>query len=383
MPLQQQIYVLCKQLDELEWALDDQLKDHPVSDRFLTETKQKAWDCNFEYLKTVYPQISPGSNQKLYNANLHFLQKYERLTFRIIALTPVEPIVSHQQFVEKSHFKPPPAFVEKTGNMRTADSFALISSLLREEREGEALELLCELPIALQKDVFDALYVVRGSPSLNDPIGHENFGEISFKNKEPRCASSPQQKACAVELVNLSLIFPHLISLLKDKNPVLFKKAFALLPEHIQNEIFAKHWEQMGKPTFRSSQEHLRRIAHNDFGRVSLLSMEARCDVPAEHKIRTLEAYLIDFRKKIGAAQALMRKVKEDWDKLEGIGGEEKDSIKKKSLQDLAKTIVPLFEGPVHEIEVEGFYHALGTAYVKMHPCLRPFFLQLMNYLGM
>lgn len=380
--LHQEILNSCKLLDQLEWALDDQLKDHPVSTQFLEKIDQTALACNQEYLKTIYPKIPPGSDRGLFCANLHFLQKYEHLTFRILALAPVEPVISYQEFVEKPPFKPPVFLPQATEGMSAAESLTLISSLLREERSDEALGMLWVLPITLQKDVFDALHVVRGCPSLEDSIGHENFGEISFKNKEPRCASSPQQKACAVELVNLFTVFLNLISLLKEKGSDSFKEAFFLLPGHIQNEIFRKHWELMGGPTFSHPQEALRKIAHYDFGRVSLLGLEARCDVSTDYKVRTLEAYLVDFRQKIMAAQVLVRSMREEWDKME-VFGEKKDSIKKKNLQDLAKAIVPVFEGSVKEIELEGSYHALGTAYVKAHPCLRPFFLQLMNYLEM
>lgn len=394
--IQQQILGYSRQLDQIQWRLDDQIRDHPISTEFVSETKYAIWKCYSKYLKRVHPNIQLGADKDLFHRNLHFLEKHERLTFRIMRLVPVEPIIVHQQFIERSQYIQRSSHAPLVETASSTESnlgidepssslLNRISMLLRQGDGSEALQALNRLPSPLQKNVFDALWIVRGRPSLTDPIGHENFGEISFNDKEPRCASSSQQKACAIELVKLSSLLSDLIPLLRKNDLVLLRRNVELLPIHIQNEIFRKHWEQMGSPSSNSPKEFHRKIAHHDFGRVSFLGLVEKCDVFVAHKIKTIEAYLIDFNQKIVRAQALTDQIKNDWNQLdsEEVSAEKKVSLKKKNLHDLSREIVPLFEGKTISVEVDSdaSYHALGMSYINSYPCLKPFFLQLMNNL--
>lgn len=396
--LGQQILSFSRQLDQIQWNLDDQLADHPISTEFLSEIKQRVWVCFSQYLAVVYPNIQLG--KRIFEDNLHFLEKHERLTVKIMQLVPVEPVLTHQQFVERSHFKPQSScapLAEISRSIEPVESASLllsqISNLLRQGNDSEALRVFNEsLPLSLQKNVFDALWIIRGQPSPSDPIGHENFGEISFKNREPRCASTPQQKACAIEWVKLSSVFLDLITVVKKNDLALLRREFEVLPVHIQNEIFKKHWEQMDCPTSNSPRDTLRKIAHPDFGKVSFLGLVPRCDVFAAYKVKTLEAYVVDFNQKITIAQTSTERIKVGWDKM-GLDPElcakEQTSIKKNNLHHFAKEIVPLFEGPT-ALKIDaikdvsgGSHHLLGESYVGIHSCLRPFFLQLMNNLNL
>lgn len=87
-------------------------------------------------------------------------------------------------------------------------------------------------------------------------------------------------------------VISKMIEFLAKNDDVNFKKAMSVLPVQTQNEMYRKHWEMMGSPTKTSSDSYLRSIAHSDFGRVSLLGLESRCDVSSAKKIQTLQTFM-------------------------------------------------------------------------------------------
>ena len=381
--VQQEILSSSRQLDQIQWALEDQLRDHPVSTETLAETNEKLRQCFTKYLIDVLPKIQLGADQNLTQANLHFLEKYQYL-LKNRQIELIEPTLDHRQYADRSQ-RPvevvsPPVPESFAEDELLSVRLNKVACVLCHGSDTEVLQALNRLSSPLQQSFIDSLWVVRGRPILTECMGHKNFGEILF-------TSSPQQKGCAIELVKLSLMFSDLISILNKNDLVQLRNYFENLPVHIQNEIFGKHWEQMGSPTSKSPKEFLRKMAHDDFGRVSFLGTESRCDVFPYLKVKTLEAYLIDFNQKIATAQALTEQIKGEWNQLD-LNEEEyiekKVSTKKKNLQYLAGAIVPLFEGkepkPLMTKLCES-YHALGKAYVETYPCLKPFFLQLMNNL--
>lgn len=103
---------------------------------------------------------------------------------------------------------------------------------------------------------------------------------VSFAPKAPQVEKEDQA------------VIREMIQLLTENNKVNFKKAMEALPVPTQHEIYRKHWEMMGSPKKTSHDGHLRSIAHSDFGRVSLLGLDSRCDVAPEKKIQTLQAFM-------------------------------------------------------------------------------------------
>src|SRR5580698_3052523 len=67
------------------------------------------------------------------------------------------------------------------------------------------------------------------------------------------------------------------------------KQIFDALPSEIQKAICFKHWQNCGSPTRENA---LSKMAHDNFGEVSLLGTEERCNVSVEKKVATLTAYL-------------------------------------------------------------------------------------------
>jgi hypothetical protein len=82
------------------------------------------------------------------------------------------------------------------------------------------------------------------------------------------------------------------IQLLQKKDGAGFKTSIETLPIPFQHQLFRKHWEMMGQPLKTSEDSYLRSIAHDDFGRVSLLGIVNHCSVTDEQRIRTLNALI-------------------------------------------------------------------------------------------
>ncbi len=157
-----------------------------------------------------------------------------------------------------------------------------VSYLLRHEKEADALNEFNQLPKEVKGAIYGALWIVRGRPTDQNPIAHLNFGEVSFYNQEKRCYSTPKQKACAVELFKTQASIREMIALFEQNNSADAIKIFHTLPPQIQNEIYGMHWIACGKPTPDSKDDYLRSIAHIDFGKVSFLGLEERCNVGPE-----------------------------------------------------------------------------------------------------
>ncbi len=278
-------------------------------------------------------------------------------------------------------------------NANTSLSVALIriSYLLRNNDEAGAIKEFERLPTPIQQSIYAALWAVCGRPTDNHPMAHPNFGEVSFKNREQRCQSTVEQKASAIELCMTKAQVLDIIELLKQNKNEQAKNLFLSLPAQIQGEVYGKHWEVCGKPTGEHQDESMRRIAHNDFGKVSFLGLEERCNVPSSKKVEALQACLPLLSQKNIAAQNLVDSTNNYWKSVdqESSKGYEKNNKKKESLHAFAKEILPLFLGKDCIIEIptppinpntqkpSDSYVAQAGAYVEKYPCLRPFFLQL------
>lgn len=98
----------------------------------------------------------------------------------------------------------------------------------------------------------------------------------------------------------------------------------------------------------------------------------------------------IGYAGEVPLVQAVARQTQLAWLKMDmnlEMTGETKDAIKRENLHSLVSRVVPLLSGnalPVSRLSLEAgaSYHALASAYMNQHPCLRPVFLQLMNYLA-
>lgn len=84
----------------------------------------------------------------------------------------------------------------------------------------------------------------------------------------------------------------QIVHLLENNQETEAIALFRKLPETVQNHAFKKHWKCMGKPTPESQDSRLRSMAHPDFGRVSLLNQDPRCQASSQEKARTMKAVL-------------------------------------------------------------------------------------------
>ncbi|MBS0604867.1 MAG: TIGR02452 family protein [Verrucomicrobia bacterium] len=414
-------------IDELGWVIEENSQNGTISQ----DLQKKIIDGitaagkNLVFLRQVVDQhVRPDylgatldEGDAMFDGLKHAEKKHEMLVRKFTSLTPVGNVISHQQFSKHAQFPTttlspiqlPSSTVIQTGpflaqrkvvsfkvepatgstEVRAASSpsvlLSRISFLLRHNNEPQALQEFEQLPPDIQKSVYLGMWIVRGRPMPGNPIAHDNFGEVSFKNQEPRCASSPQQKACAVELIKTQVAMMEMMQLFARKDMAAAKAVFESLPQQVQNEIYGKHWEVCGKPTDKSPEESLRKIAHSDFGKVSFLGLDPRCDVPMEKRIETITICMSEFKKKSEAAQTATAQTAADWTNIDFNGslkGPQKNDHKCQSLLGLAKAIVPLFMGNI-AIEApqiqEKSYKALAAAYVQKYPCLKPYMLQLVN----
>ncbi len=300
--------------------------------------------------------------------------------------------IQHQSIPLKERkivsFSIAPHQAENVGTPSLLIALSRISYFLRNNNEKQAMEEFKLLPKNIQDSIYCALWIIRGrpTPETNPSIAHMNFGEVSFFNSEERCASSVQQKACAIELCIHKAAILDMIELLNQNKFDEAIKIFNTLPERIQGEIFGKHWEVCGKPTSNSEDEELRKISHLDFGKVSFLGSEERCNMPLHKKAEALCAYLSQLTEKYKNCQEPIDAQVKNWGEIDKNGfmkGLEKNKAKKESLDSLAQQIVPLFLGHDFKVETpnikEDSHKAYAAAYVAKYPCLKPFFLQLCN----
>ena len=169
-----------------------------------------------------------------------------------------------------------------------------------------------------------------------------------------------------------------MVELLEQKDMEKFKKVCTELPAQLQNRIYHKHWEEMGRPTEQSKEAALRKIAHPDFGRASFLGLDKRCDVLPERKAATLGALIADVRQ---IRQSIVQ-IRDLWEKIDtdqSFSGSEKNIQKKNSLSALARGIIPFFT--TDEVKspnlLQDSFKGYAAAYAERYACLQPFFLQL------
>ena len=227
-----------------------------------------------------------------------------------------------------------------------------ISYLLRNNNEAQALEECKTLPDGVKLAVFGALWVVCGKPMPGHPMHHDNFGEVSFFDLEPRCKSTPQQKACAVELFITQHRLYDMISLLKENKFEQAKALFSKLPEQVQGQIKA-----------------------------SFLSPDIACAQKAED----LSQYLAAFKNSSIKIQGL---VPNELVRFKGIDvaqnmtGSQKTDAKIDAIHAFATQIIKQFFGQgcrCGSPDANPSFKGFAAHYAKMHPILKPFLLQLIN----
>ncbi len=392
-----QLMDITYRLDKIDWRIEYQTRDHPITTEFFLKMKQELHECFKDYTRRTYTHMIPGCGDELLRLSGYIFEKYERVFQKVFNLGVPKSIPSHQPLVLEG-ISNTAIICPSFQGTQVSCAIERLSFHLRNWNNPEALAAFNELPPYVQKEIYDALWIVRGCPSVEHGIGHENFGEVSYKGREPRCASTPRQKACAVELVKMQTAVLEMIQCLERGDMDGCRKALETLPLEMQHAFYRWHWELIGRPTKNHPDESLRKIAHWDFGRVSFYGLEPRCVVSVEKKIETCEAYLIDLKLRNSIAQKLVEVKKAEWYKNEidrDMPREDRIFIKKKDLHFLAMEIVPLFLGAeilvvppepvIHSLtgEQDDSYATLASGYVEKYPCLRPFFLQMINTLDM
>ncbi|GEM_PF-1414823 len=403
-------------LDEADWAMSDVTRG-PVSQQTQELFKKTISHAESEYqylignlkenkgplasdssldhlntkinrLKTKYNISSSSVQSSLQVAFFQAVKAGEILPRGLPTSTsPTQPIVQPQPLAKRNISfnisqvqEPSPVPVAQS-----APSVSLtlnrISFLLRNNNEQQALKEFQTLPHDVKQSIFSALWTVRGKPMPGNPIADSNFGEVSFFNLKSQCSSTSQQKACAVEFVTTENSIREMISLLKQDKFEEAKAIFLTLPSQIQGSIYGKHWEVCGKPG-RGHPMH-----HNDFGKVSFLKEEQRCDVSCEKRAEALNAYLPELLKSSAIAQELVPTEIESWKGIDFSrqAGQQKNEAKKASIHAFSAKIIRAFFGEKAEIKIPNVTHdsckALAAAYVASYPFLKPFLLQLENTL--
>ncbi|GEM_PF-4802927 len=132
----------------------------------------------------------------------------------------------------------------------------------------------------LSRDICELFFDSRDVPFSTEDLEHIRNKFFRLNQKIVSLVASEDKIVCEA------------IRFLQKKEEANFKKTFESLPIAIQHQLFRKHWELMGEPKKTSEKSYLRKIAHRDFGRVSMLCLDSRCVVSDEQRIRTLEAFL-------------------------------------------------------------------------------------------
>jgi uncharacterized protein (TIGR02452 family) len=190
----------------------------------------------------------------------------------------------------------------------------------------------------------------------------------------------------------IDMMLVNMIHLLKGNQFDEAMIVFSSLPNQIQSDIFGKHWEVCGKPSKESKEESLRKMAHDQFGKVSFLDTVKECKVPNAKRAEAVEKCLPLLQEKILAAKEATHKTALKWDQIDQspIPGTEKNEKKKASLDALIKSeLFPLFYGKKLVCETPdcavnpntglpgSSIQAYLAAYAKKYPCFSPFCLQL------
>ncbi|MGC1878258.1 MAG: TIGR02452 family protein [Rhabdochlamydiaceae bacterium] len=387
-----------ERIDRLQWDLEAEESVDKISDRTIGCAEKTLYNIREEFkkCKPTFPQEVSCQ---------HLEEKLNRFEKKLVSLKPSGTTVNDQLFKKSAVFAPSPtkglaspevkAKLDQPAKIYKPLSFSIaeasqgsqklsnlqildrISYLFRHEKEQQALAEFGHLPRPIQEAIWQALSDVKGIPLVQ--------AEAAFKSQPgEKCYSTPQEKACAVELAKTHAALIEIIEAFRRKDSDSAYKIFKNLPSQIKNEIFGKHWKEMGSPVDPNP------IAHHDFGQVSFLGMEERCDVPPERKIRTIQAYFPDYMKNIHSVQSIIKLNQANWVKIDQspLGGHQKNEIKKDNLHKMASTIVPLFEAvksvdkPTPKAtETTGApgdsFEAWAEAYVKSYPSLRPFFFQM------
>jgi uncharacterized protein (TIGR02452 family) len=277
-----------------------------------------------------------------------------------------------------------------------------ISQIFRSANESAAMQEFSNLEESTKQKIYELLWIIRGR-RLDFP---GDFGKHSFIGDADAIKSTPQQKACAIELFILQestkLVIQTMLEELKNSNPSAMKEIFNTLPLQVQGEIFGLHWKVCGEPTDKSSDEKLRKMAHGDFGKVSFLDLESRCSVPLSKKIETLETYLKNLSsftdERFKLVEQLVKGEAEAWKKIDqsNMKGQEKNEAKKAALFPFANKLVRLFTPMGHNQDVAVIpilsksdgteikrFEAYAAEYAKKYPCLKPFVLQLAEKLDL
>ncbi len=302
-------------------------------------------------------------------------------------------------------FKMGPASPSTISSQKTAsllEKLHSISQIFRNASESDAMQEFSKLEESTKRKIYELLWIIRGR--RQDFSG--DFGQHSFIGDVDSIKSTPQQKACAIELFILQesskLVIQTMLEELKIGDLSAMKKIFNTLPFQVQGEILNIHWRVCGEPTDKSSNENLRKMAHGDFGRVSFLDLEPRCNVPSSKKIETLETYLTSLSsfkdERFKLTEQLVETEVDSWKKIDqsSMKGQEKNDSKRATLFPFANKLVRLFTLLPQNQDIVAVptisksdgseikrFEAYAAAYVKKYPCLNPFFLQLIEKLDL
>ncbi len=381
------IFLCSQDLDEYEWKLDLFPQKSQTEKTADLAAAEKTLQNVINYIRTLN-FVDPSAIQ-------HIGKKIQHLNNRILSLQPPAPVITHQQFTNSTNIPYP--HINMNGysqNARQPQSFSIgeaasngqppkpklttlqtmdrAAFLLKSGQEQQALNEISSLPTPIEKAIYEALWFVRGRPEGSNPIAHDNFGEVSFKNLEQRCFSTPQQKASAVELAKVHAAMVQITEAFEKNDSQAAYQIFDNLPTQIKNELYGKHWETMGKPTDKGA----------TFGKDSLLGLNH--DAPADNKATTFKNYLGDYRNKIHALQTAVETKRTEWASIDqdaSLAGKKKNEAKIASLDALAQYILLILQNmqSVPRPAAKGeSYFALAEAYAEAHPCLRPFLFQLL-----
>jgi hypothetical protein len=236
-----------------------------------------------------------------------------------------------------------------------------------------------------------ATVVAPATKSIPAPAPLENRKIVSF-----------QVGSCDTEVVHhvdttMDMMLVDIAQLLKTNQFNEAMDIFVQLPPQVQGDIFGEHWKVCGKPTKESREEHLRKMAHDQFGKVSFMGEFAkgfsqdevkRCHVPHAKRIETLNQYLPLLQIKLAKAKEETQTILQQWISIDQspIQGSEKCARKKASLDALAQNeLLPLFygrkfqwEAPISAINPSTgrpgeSIQAYLAAYAKKYPCFTPF----------
>jgi uncharacterized protein (TIGR02452 family) len=137
----------------------------------------------------------------------------------------------------------------------------------------------CSLPSNITPHAMPTVAPV-GSITDPMPTAPANVEERTIEDAKPSAPSSVE-----VQLATISFLLRT-----GDEKGAL--ALFQTLDPTFQGKIFGKLWEIAGRPTYDSADARLRAMAHHDFGKVSFLGTEKRCETSQHMRALAVELCL-------------------------------------------------------------------------------------------